>query len=222
MSELSHQENSGSGPKINWEDFLYKNRYQFSLLLIGAILIVFGALFYKKSGSTNTNKIEVLDSASESQGGQEQIVVQIAGAVEKPGVYTFEKNSRVEDLMISAGGISADADREWVDKVINRAAKLVDGQKYYIPSINEQSDILSANVGGGYQNTSGTFSLPGEGLMNINSASQKDLESLSGIGPVYAQKIIEHRPYSTLEELVSKGAIRQFVFEKIKGDISVY
>lgn len=222
MSELSHLEDSGNGSKINWEELFYKNRYQFSLFLIGAILIVFGVLFYKKSGRTNTNKIEVLDSVSESQGGQEEIVVQIAGAVEKPGVYTFEKNSRVEDLMISAGGISADADREWVEKVINRAAKLVDGQKYYIPSLDEQSNVLSANVSGGYQNTSETFSLPGEGLMNINSASQKELESLIGIGPVYAQNIIEHRPYSTLEELMSKGAIKQFVFEKIKGDISVY
>ena len=59
------------------------------------------------------------------------------------------------------------------------------------------------------------------GLININTASQSELEKLTGIGPVYAQKMIEHRPYSTKEELVSKGVISQKVLEKIKESISL-
>jgi len=58
--------------------------------------------------------------------------------------------------------------------------------------------------------------------MNINTVSLQTLDSLPGIGPVYAQNIIEHRPYSDVQELVSKGAIKQSLYDKIKNLISVY
>jgi len=59
-------------------------------------------------------------------------------------------------------------------------------------------------------------------LTNVNSANQSELEDLTGIGPVYAQSIIEHRPYSNVEELVSKGALKKSVFEKIKDSVTAY
>lgn len=221
MNHLPEKQKEGE-KKNTFEDLLLDNRYQIALLLVGVVLIAFGALIYKKQGSTNSNKIEVLENASEDEGGENKVVVEIGGAVEKPGIYSFDKNSRVEDLMIASGGLSDDADRIWVEKIINRAAKLVDGQKYYIPTLDEQSNVLSANKSGGNQSGSDNFSSAEEGLININDASQKELESIKGIGPGYGSNIIEHRPYSTLEELVSKGAIGQKLFEKIKDKISVY
>lgn len=147
-------------------------------------------------------------------------MVEIAGAVEKPGVYKLPLNSRVDDLLIVAGGLSATADRDWVSKNINRAAKLTDGQKVFIP--DKQSGEASANKSGGYQNISTVLGDKNTSLVNINTASAKELDSLPGIGQVYAQKIIEQRPYSTPEELVTKKVIPKSTYEKIKDRISVW
>jgi competence protein ComEA len=151
-----------------------------------------------------------------------EITVEIAGEVLSPGVYKLPRESRVDDLLVAAGGFSADADRGWTDKYLNRAAKLTDGQKVYIPPANQQIDESSAKSSGGYKTVSSDFSSDSNNLVNINTASSAELDSLPGIGPVYAQNIIEHRPYSTSEELVSKGAIKQSLYDKIKDKISVY
>lgn len=193
-------------------------------LLVGLILIGFGVLSYKTNIFSGGDKVEVLNASTQRQDKSFDVVVEIAGAVEKPGVYKLVENSRVDDLLIISGGLSENADREWLEKNINKAAKLSDGQKIYIykkDEIDYQSNSVSAKENSGiklYQVVLGTQS--GD-LVNINTSSQSELEELDGIGPVYGQKIIEHRPYSTLEELVSKGAISQKVFEKIKNSISL-
>ncbi len=109
-----------------------------------------------------------------------------------------------------------------MEKYVNRAAKLVDGQKIYVPRQNEQSVNITANNLVGDQGTSLGTSTYTSVLININTASLKDLESLSGIGPVYAQSIIEHRPYSSVEELLSKEALKVHVYEKIKDKVTAY
>ena len=119
--------------------------------------------------------------------------------------------------MVLAGGLSADADRTWVEKTLNRAAKISDGQKIYIPSISEKLEVKSQNLGTG---TAGNSLI--DSLVNINTASLSELDKLPGIGPVYGQSIIDHRPYSTVEELVSKGALKKNVYEKVKDKVSVY
>jgi len=208
--------------KFNMEEFIFTYRYPLIFVLLGALLITLGLFFLRKGTSDNFQGVEVLESGLDGLSDDSNVVVEVSGAVEKPGVYSLEKNSRIEDALISAGGISADANRDWMEKALNRAAKIVDGQKIYIPKEDEQSNTLSANNSGGVQSGSSNFSVPGEGLVNINTASQKELESLGGIGPVYGSNIIEHRPYSSLQELVSKGAIKQYVLEKIKDSISVF
>lgn len=187
------------------------------LLLIGLILIGFGVLLFKTNILTQSDKVEVLNSVTENQEGNQEIVVEISGSVEKPGVYKMKVGDRVDDLLIISGGLSVNADRDWVVKKINRASKLIDGQKIYIYQLGE----VSAKETEGVKVDQGVLGDSNGNLVNINTASQKELDSLSGIGPVYAQNIIEHRPYSTLEELVSKGAIGKSVFEKIKNSISL-
>lgn len=132
------------------------------------------------------------------------------------------KDSRVEDALISAGGLSTSADRTWTVRYLNLAARLSDGQKIYIPKLGEQSEVLTANNSSSYQNVSSSFSNQESGLVNINTASQKELEELPGIGPVYAQSIIEHRPYSSVDELLSKGVLKKSTFEKIKDKVSLW
>lgn len=200
---------------MDFPALILKFRYPLLLLLVGLILAGFGVLLYQNSSQT---KVEILESSD----GQDtrQIVVEASGAFEKPGVYKLPTNSRVEDLFILAGGVSANADRIWIERSINRAAKLLDGQKIFIP--DEQSNVLSASIRGVDQSGSSILGSQGSGLTNINTASKSQLEDLVGIGPVYAQNIIDHRPYSDASELVSKGAIKQGVYEKIKNKVTVY
>lgn len=189
-------------------------------LLIGIVLIGFGVLAYKIDLFTTGDKVEVLNGTMSGQGSDSVMVVEISGSVEKPGVYKMKFGDRIDDLLIISGGLSVDADRDWVTKYINRAAKLSDGQKIYIYHLNE----VSANKIDTTKTTRdvlGTISQDPSNFININTSSQSELEKLVGIGPVYARKIIEQRPYSILEELVSKGVIGQKVFNKIKNNISI-
>lgn len=203
-----------------FDGFIFKYRYIVFLFLLGIIFVLLGLFIFKNSFFTNNN-LEIVDE-DQKEDNTSQIVVEIVGEILKPGVYKLNGNSRIEDLLIASGGLSQDADRNWMEKSLNRAAKLSDGQKIYIPSVNEQFNVLSAKDGGTYQNISSDFSNQGSGFIDINSATQKELESLNGIGPVYGQRIIEQRPYSSIEEIVSKAQIPQKTFEKIKDQIIVY
>ncbi len=145
--------------------------------------------------------------------------VDVEGAVVKPGVYKLPRDARVQDGLIAAGGLSSDADRAVVTKSLNLAAKLADGVKIYVPKVGEvQQNAVSS------MNNAGESSVLGAqtGLININSASESQLDSLPGIGPVTAQKIISGRPYGAIEDLTAKKVVTNSVFAKIKDKITVY
>jgi competence protein ComEA len=203
------------------KELLLKYRYFLLILLIGLVLTACGAFFIKSGMLSSSTKVEVLQATTSGQLTGE-ITVEVTGEVIKPGVYKLPAGSRVDDLLIISGGFSAGADRDWTDKYLNRAAKLTDGQKVFVPSINQQSDVSSAKSSGGDQTISSTISSDSNTLVNINTSSASELDSLPGIGPVYAQNIIEHRPYSDASELVSKGAIKQSLYDKIKNLITIY
>jgi len=212
---------------FNLDDFIEKNKIPLILFLIGIILVGLGLIIFKKDVfNSSSNKIEILedtDKTDKSTGSEtETLVVEVSGAVEKPGVYKFKSGDRVDDALIAAGGLSANCDRNWVKKYVNRAAKLVDGQKLYLPTKNEHSNVLSAKDNGVYQNDTSSYSNQTEGKTNINTASLKELDSLPGIGLVYGNDIIEQRPYSNIEELLTKDVIPKKTYEKIKDRISVY
>ena len=200
-------------------EILYKFRFQILFVLLGLLLVGVGLFSSKKAGwLDSSSKVEVLESSTEGQDGIGGVVVEVAGAVENPGVYQLSEGARIEDALIAAGGISADADREWMEKILNRAAKITDGQKIYIKHLEEESaNILGVSSGSG-----GGLPANSEGVININTASQKELESLPGIGPVTAQNMIEHRPYSSVEELLQKKILKTNVYETNKDRLSVY
>jgi len=213
----------GKGFKIDWDELLLRYRYQILLLLSGAILIGLGVFFFKNRESLYSSSVEVLESSSVNEGASsEEVVIEVSGAVETPGVYRLSINARIEDALIAAGGISVDADRDWMEKTLNRAAKISDGQKIYIPRINEQISGASASNVTGYQSTSSVGGSSLTKMVNINVASQKELESLWGIGPVTAQNIIEQRPYSSVEELLNKKILKTNVYETNKDKLSIY
>lgn len=202
------------------DELFVKYRYPLLILLVGFILLTTGILFFKSWGLPGT-KVEVLSTSTQNGEGQE-LTVEISGSVITPGVYKFPGGARIDDLIIKAGGFSLNADRSWTEKYLNRAAKLTDGQKVFVPSVGEQSEGATAKTKGVNQTASSTISSDSSGLININTASLSQLDSLPGIGQTYGQNIIEHRPYSNTLELVSKGVIKQSLYEKIKDRVTIY
>lgn len=201
------------------EELLQKYKLQIGLLLVGLILTGVGILAFKYSKIENEPKIEVL-SASEERFEEEptgKIIVEISGEVLKPGVYELEVGSRVNDLLIAGGGLSSQADREWVGKNINLAQKLVDGVKIYIPQ-----KLTESGKGTVKEVLSRSSDLPDQTKININTASVAELDSLWGIGEATAQKIIEARPFQKPEELLEKKIVKSNVWEAIKDQVTVY
>lgn len=184
--------------------------------VLGLIFLGYGLIGL--SASQTSDKDIVLEKAvgSEISNESKGIFIDIEGAVISPGVYELPQDSRIKDLIIKAGGLSESADRAWFSKNVNLASKLSDGGKLYIPSEGEQSNNSQVSQAGG--NVMGTST----SLININSASESQLDSLSGVGPATATKIINNRPYQGIEELLSKKAVTSKVFENIKDKISTY
>ncbi len=167
-----------------------------------------GVFFYRM---WKDSKVEVEVVSRESQAPSPtslpgvQIVVEVAGAVISPGIYKFPPESRTIDAVSAAGGMAARADREWVSKNINMAKVLKDAEKIYIPSLGEMGKIAGEGVA------------TVRGLTDINKASLTELESLPGIGPVTAKKVIDGRPYKEIEQLLTHKVVNKNVFEQIRG-----
>lgn len=193
------------------ERFLFKNRWVVVSGLIGFIFIGFG-VFSFRAGIFEGTKIEVLEATTGGSLIAGEVVVEISGAVQNHGVYKLLASERLERLLIASGGLSIEADREWVEKNLNRAAKLVDGQKIYVPKTGE---LRTQDLEHRGEKVAGATT----GLINLNNASLNELDSLPGIGAVRAQAIIDNRLYSSPEELFSKKVIPQSVYEKIKDRI---
>ena len=203
-------------------EHILKYRVPIFFVLLGIFISGIGILatsFY--TIFSDESRIEVI---SHQEDKQDEVVVEVAGEVASPGVYSFEVNSRIRDVLDKAGGLLDTADNIWVEKNLNLASKLTDGQKIYIPSRKDtkQSSADNANHSTVYQSTSSTFEGYKQNLTNINTASLSELDKLPGIGPVYGQSIIESRPYSNVEDLSSKGVLNNSTYDKIKDLVSVF
>lgn len=145
------------------------------------------------------------------------IVVHVAGAVAQPGVYSLAPGSRVEDAIQAAGGLLPEAN----GAALNLAAFVQDGERVVAPT------LPPAITPGAPAVRSGTAEpLPEAGqLININTASKAELESLPGIGPVTAQQIIAYReangPFAQIEDIMDVPGIGEKTFEQIKDLITV-
>lgn len=200
---------------MDLEKILEKYKLQIAIGLAGVILLGLGIIFLRSS--QEAPKVEII---SEETSMAATIFVDIQGAVQNPGVYELPANSRINDLLVRAGGLSAQADREWVSKNINLAQKLSDGVKIYIPSRWEIQKFggPALSTGGEVAGVSGSV----VGLININTASTTQLVSLWGIGEKRAVDIIANRPYQNIEELKTKAKIPKNVYEAIKEKVTVY
>lgn len=144
---------------------------------------------------------------------EKPVVVYITGAVPRPGVYALPKNARVQDAISAAGGFLAEAEKSQ----INLAALLEDGEKLDIPYIEGASPVLA---------TPGptVVSVTTE-LVNINTASLEELDTLPGVGPTTAQRIIDYReqngPFLSPEDIINVQGIGTGTYERMKDRITV-
>lgn len=127
------------------------------------------------------------DGSSSTSG---EVVVHVAGAVAKPGIYRVKGGARVADVIDAAGGASPDAD---LDRV-NLAAPVADGTQVYVVRKGEASPGGAAGAGGGSGGQAGGGQGGREdGVVNINTATVDELDSLPGVGPATAQAIVDYR-----------------------------
>lgn len=188
------------------KNFLTSNKTELAVLavfFIGLFLLAVGAGLYFFRNQKANDDIQII-SADASGNMSGEIMVHIDGAVKNPGLYKLNSSARVNDAVIAAGGLTAEAN----SNKLNLAAKVNDGQKVHIASSREQQ---VGNQGPGTVAGESTSA-----LIDINSASEAELDKLPRVGPVTAQKIIAGRPYSTKEELVTKKVVSSSVFEQIK------
>jgi len=144
---------------------------------------------------------------------EKPIVVQISGAVPRPGVYALPDGARVQDVISAAGGFLAEADKEF----INLARVLEDGERLDIPYGEGFSPIIPTAV---------VEIIPANSeLININTATSFELEALPGIGPTIAGKIVAYREengfFQSIEEIENVSGIGPVLFDRIKDLITV-
>lgn len=186
-----------------------KFKLPLALSLVGIVLIIGGTFI------SNLNEKPKKFPKESLVDSQKIISIDVSGAVKNPGVYKLTDGARVEEAIAAAGGFSEIANEGYISKTLNMAQKISDGSKIYVPVAGDPAPVGAGQ--GGSAAGSNT-----EAKVNINTASQAELEALPGIGPVTASKIISDRPYQSIEDLLNKKVVSKGIFEKIKDQLVVY
>jgi competence protein ComEA len=217
---------------------LTKNEQKALLVIIFFLLAGAGVRIYSNfNGDSNVipvnkyaeplptaNPVELPTSKEESPTPQiketKDIIAHICGGVKNPGVYSLPENSRVKDFIDAAGGVSKDG----VIDAINLARMVRDGEKIVIPQAGKTA---TGNENGGTVSEPDAQISPEEnkGKVDINAATLADFDSIPGIGPVIAQRIIDYRKtkgiFKSVEDIKEVKGIGEKTFEKIKNYIEV-
>lgn len=196
------------------------------LVVLGGIFIILaGAYFLLEPASEESN---VLDNEEEWLTSERTVneniveheeevivIVDVKGAVNNPGVYEAESEDRVIDMINMAGGLKESADKA----KINFATRVEDEMVIYVPEIGEEME----QEGGMMTVMGGTDQK--DGKVNINTADDTELQTLTGIGPAKAAAIIDYRekngPFKVIEDLKLISGIGEKSFEKLKEQIKV-
>ena len=190
-----------------WSDLHYSSLQKRGLAIIAGLVVLISALFVMRGSSQEVvaapAPLEITDIA------QQVLMVDVAGAVVNPGVYSLPLNSRVVEAIKAAGGLKKGADTS----DINQARILKDGEQIYVyPAAAALSQSSGAPV---HKN----------GPIMINRATVKDFESLDGIGPVLASRIVAYRkingPFTAVEDLLKVQGIGQSKFAQFKEKLRV-
>ena len=193
------------------------------LILLLIVLAVAGGTYY---GCYMQEKESIqLDAASQavSQEDRAEITVYVTGAINKPGVVTVREGARMADAVKACGGLLPTADGEKV----NMAQVLKDGQQVRVPEkagAETAAAAKSGNANPAAKSSTSSKAAP-SGTVNINTASAEELDTLPGIGPAMAQRIIEFREtegaFTAIEDIKKVKGIGEAKFEKMKDKICI-
>lgn len=149
---------------------------------------------------------------------QQNIIIHVTGAVKNQGIVEAKEGARISDIINLAGGVTEEADLS----KINLAYIVEDGQKIYVPSINDEINIESITQDAGENVLENSNE---NSKVNINTASQTELETLNGVGPSTALKIIKFREengnFKEIEDIKNVPGIGETKFESLKDSICV-
>ena len=231
---------------------LNKKQKRIIVVILCIIIIAFLCYIYTKEDSTfiategtiEENKIQeennIEDENTKTDEEEQKIIVHISGAVNKEGVFELKENSRISDAIDKAEGLKENADI----KNINLAFQLEDGMKIYIPKIGENIEEISGSLKEGNMDETSKYITSSSGVVqgeeenkgiseskstsekvNINTASQTELETLPGIGPSTSLKIVNYRKengkFQSIEDIKEVSGIGDAKFENIKDLICV-
>lgn len=190
------------------------------LVIVVAITLVGAGLWYLRSlpkpvaiaASSGTTGARAAAAETSASPTGPPLIVDVTGWVRQPGVYEFAQGDRVIDAVERAGGAKPNADLS----VLNLAAPLTDGSQVVVP---KSGGSVAGATGSG-----GTGTTPGA-LLNINTASAADFETLSGIGEVLAAAIVDYRtengPFASVDDLEDVSGIGPATLEEIRDQITV-
>ena len=167
---------------------------------------------YMNEKSNKSNEI------SQTETEDQLVTVDVKGAVKKPGVYQLQSNSRVHDALEKAGGLTDEADL----KSVNQAQKLSDEAVVYVAKVGENAvDVTTSAPASATSGTGQTKSA----LVNLNTATEADFQTISGIGQKRAQDIIAYREangrFKSVDELKNVSGIGAKTLEKLKEYVTV-
>lgn len=201
---------------MSWVD-----RYRRHILIGLAVVLLTGLVaFFIRQPQAGTVEIilptatatpEVPLPPSESSA---RIRVYVCGAVAVEDVYLLPPMSIVKDAILAAGGATEEADL----LRINLARELRDQEQVYVPAKGEETILPILNAADGSL-SEGAHSQPRR--INLNTAAATELESLPGIGPALSERIIAHRPYRAVHEIINVPGIGEKTYEKLKDLVTV-
>ena len=184
------------------------------IVIIGIIKIV--DIYYEKNNTEKISMSNFIENETEDEKGNTKIKVYITGEVKNQGVIELEEGDRIADAIEKAGGQTEQASL----KNVNLAYQLEDGQKIYIPNVNDnETEIIDDGASGVVDDTTN------QTVVNINKADETELQSLNGIGESLATSIVQYRKengkFETIEDLKNVPGIVDIKFENIKEYIKV-
>ena len=198
------------------------------LLAIGAFALAFG------SGSGGTIAIEggvpfesgppsLTSSAAPGAASAtgRLVVVEIVGAVERPGVFRLAADSRVGDLLAAAGGYGPRVDADRAGRELNLAAALKDGDQIRVPSRDDAAVPSARPADAGSTGGAGSAA---SAPIDLNRATESELDTLPGIGPVTAAKIVASRdeqPFASVDDLRTRKLVGEKTFASLKDLVTV-
>lgn len=207
----------------NLKELLKRN---ISIIIMIILILIIGIVLYLKEEDThdvqnifeqNENNINEVENVVTEE--TKQIAVHITGEVKKSGVIYLKEGSRIIDAVDKAGGTTKNADLS----KINLAYVLQDGQKVYIPNKKEQVNEYISEDSGSNISTKTDSSIRKK--ININTANKEELQSISGVGPALAEKIVAYRnsngKFKKIEDLKNVNGIGENKYKNIKDSICI-